>query len=98
MTNAVIDDRARILELERALAFYAARHNWVYSIDKCRLEIHVNDGKLIISDYPVFKYPALEDHGQIACTALGERLSKVSGDDHAQPARHRHLTPPAGTD
>jgi hypothetical protein len=66
---------SRIARLEKALAFYADRHIWVYSIDSCKLELTHGGGRLTVPYYPETKFPALEDHGDIARAALGKESS-----------------------
>jgi hypothetical protein len=60
----------RAAKMTQALQFYANKKNWVYSITNCRIEVDLDNGKLVIPNYPEHKFPALDDHGQIARTAL----------------------------
>jgi hypothetical protein len=71
--DSPVEMKARIAELERALAFYASKAAWVYRIDKCHLEVHAGNGKLVIPAYPETRFPVLEDHGEIARAALGQK-------------------------
>jgi hypothetical protein len=91
----LLEARVRIAELETALRFYAAKKSWVYSLDKCKLEIDEDGGRLTIPAYPVPDFPVLNDYGQTARNVLGitdvrprSRKSIVSLNVDELPSEH----------